>query len=76
MAYRDEDKRSAAAVSGETEQVDLWLKRQHGLASVGDRCEWLSQQQQLAGGRRSCGAELAEERWRRRGLQERGTATI
>ena len=55
----DDDRRSAAAVSGETglsgpmaeaagaaQQQQQW-----GLASVGDRCELLSQQRQLTRGR-------------------------
>lgn len=42
-----------------------------GLASIVDRWELLGQQQQLTGGRRSCGAEIVEEgRWRR-GLRKR-----
>ena len=51
----DDDKRSAAAVSGETgrdgpmaeELKQRQQQQQQGLASVGDRCELLGQQQQL-----------------------------
>lgn len=54
----DDDKRSAAAVSGETgrdgpmaEELKRQQQQQQGLASVGDRCELLGQQQQLTRGR-------------------------